>query len=121
MNEDTQVVVPGAFVDLFLTPQGHLRRRLSAPREVVSARHELCEDLAQMLTTTARDKLFELGVAQSDVLERIHSGLLAEGSPITPAEAGWVTGRLAELLEWPLPPNLAVTRKPGVVDDAATA
>jgi hypothetical protein len=121
MNEDSQIVVPDAFVDLFLAPQGHLRRRLSAPREVIAARHDLCEDLAQMLTETAREKLFALGVTESDVLERIHSGLQAEGSPVSPAEAGWVTGRLAELLDWPLPSSFAaVTQTDGRDVVAAT-
>jgi len=36
---------------------------------------------------------------------------------VSPAEAGWVTGRVAELLEWPLPtlPELAgpKTEAPG--------
>jgi hypothetical protein len=103
LHEDSQIVVPDAFVALFQPPGDHRSRRPSEPRDVIAARHEFCEDLAQMLTETARQKLFDLGIAESDVLERIWQGLLAAGSPVSPAEAGWVTGRLAELLDWPVP------------------
>jgi hypothetical protein len=106
MNEDSQIVVPEAFVALFQSPEDHGPRhhtKPTAPRELIAERHELCEDLAQMLTETARGKLFELGVDESDVLDRIRQGLQAEGGPVSPVEAGWVTGRLAELLGWPLP------------------
>jgi len=37
------------------------------------------------------------------VLERIRRGLLVDDSIVTAAEAGWVIGRLAELLDWPQP------------------
>jgi hypothetical protein len=110
MNEDSQIVVPDAFVALFRPDHA---RRPTEPREVIAARHELCEDLAQMLTETARQKLFELGVTEGDVLERIHLGLHAQGSPVSPAEADWVIGRLAELLDWPLPSSEST---PGAVD-----
>jgi hypothetical protein len=100
MREDSQVVVPEAFVALF-KPARALKP--TEPWDVIVARHELCEDMAQMLTETARLKLFELGIAECDVLERVRQGLLAEGSVVSPAEAWWITGRLAELLDWPLP------------------
>ena len=115
MNEDSQIVLPEAFVDLFRPPGAPATCRPSEPREVIAARHELCEDLAQMLTETARARLFELGVAESDVLERIHQGLRADGSPVSPAEAGWDTGRLVELLGWPLP-ALHARADPGTGD-----
>ncbi len=120
MNDDSQIVVPDAFVALFQPPGDHRPRRPTEPREVIAARHELCEDMAQMLTETARHKLFELGVAESDVLERISRGLRAEGSPVSPAEAGWVTGRLAELLAWPLPgfSDIAEAEERGLPHDA---
>jgi hypothetical protein len=51
VSKHSQIVVPDAFVALFQPPGA---RRASAPREVIAARHELCEDLAQMLTETAR-------------------------------------------------------------------
>jgi hypothetical protein len=100
MNEDSQIVVPEAFVALY-RPDGALKP--TEPWDVIAARCEFCEDLAQLLTETARLKLFELGIHERDVLERIHQGLLADGAVVSAAEAGWVTGRLAELLVWPLP------------------
>ena len=104
MSEDSQIVVPEAFVDLFRPPGGDRHRRPLESREAIAARHELCEDLAQMLGETARDKLFALGIKPGDVLERMRLGLLEPGSPVSAAEAGWVVGRLAEVLGWPWAP-----------------
>ena len=101
MSDDNQTFVPASFVALFVPP-GAVRPR--EPREVIAERHELCEDMAQMLTETARAKLFDLGLAESDVLERVQAGLAAEGSALSADEAWWVTCRLAELLDWPMPP-----------------
>jgi hypothetical protein len=104
MHEDSQVVVPEAFIDLFRPPGADRSRRPLEAREVIA---EFCEDLAQMLSETAREKLAALGVTEADVLERIRRGLLEPGSPVTVAEAGWVIGRLAEVLGWPssIPPS----------------
>ena len=56
-----------------------------------------------MLTEHARSRFWELGITERDVLERMHRGLAAGQAGVNAAEAGWVTGRLAELLEWPWP------------------
>lgn len=101
MSDDSQILVPRAFLDLYLVPGGH---RLREPREVVAARHELCEDLAQLLTEQARTLQFELGVTEADVLQRVLQGLLADDAVVGADEAGWVVGRLAELLGWPWDP-----------------
>ena len=77
MNEDSQIVVPEAFVALY-KPHGALKP--NEPWGVIAARSEFCEDLAQLLTETARRKLFELGIHESDVIERMHQGLLADGA-----------------------------------------
>jgi hypothetical protein len=108
MSEQSQITVPDAFTALYVSER---TRRPSAPREVIAARHELCEDLAQMLVETARLKLFELGVAECDVLQRVQQGLQADGSPVSSAEADWVTGRLAELLDWQMAvdPTVAIS------------
>jgi hypothetical protein len=106
MSEDSQIVVPEAFVDLFRPPGADRNRRPLESREVIAARHEFCEDFAQMLVETARDKLFALGITEADVLDRIRRGLLEPGSPVSAPEAGWVTGRLAEVLGWPVPEDL---------------
>jgi hypothetical protein len=97
--EDSQIVVPRSFIELFIPPG---RLKPVETREVISERYEFCEDLAQMLEPTARAKLFEIGLAEEDVLERVHQGLEA-GGLVSEAEALWVIRRLAEILEWPLP------------------
>jgi transketolase C-terminal domain/subunit len=107
---DNQIVVPPSFVELFV-PAG--KTRPAQPREVISQRYDLCEDMAQMLTETAREKHFSIGIAEADVLDRIHAGLAAEASLVSAEEALWVVRRLAELLYWDLPPALrpSVSRK----------
>ena len=101
MYEANQFEIPPSFVALFVDPG---QTRPHAPREAVAERYELCEDLAQMLTETAPTLMFQLGVSESDALERCLGGLQAEGSVVSPAEAAWVVRRLAELLNWePLP------------------
>ncbi len=100
MSEESQIVVPPSFVALYLRPG---RSRPELPREELAARYELCEDMAGMLVDHASTKLWELGVTEADVLERMRRGLRAEGSALTPAEARWVVRRLAELLGWEAP------------------
>ncbi len=97
MSEESQIVVPASFVALYLMPG---RSRPTASRVDIAERHEFCEDLAQMLVEEAKLKLWELGVTEADVLQRVHRGLQAEGTPLSQAEAGWVICRLAELLGW---------------------
>lgn len=100
MSDDSQILVPPSFVALYLAPG---QTRPSASRAEITARHEFCEDLATMLTETAADKRWELGVTEADVLERVHRGLLGDASTVSAAEARWVTRRLAELLGWDAP------------------
>jgi hypothetical protein len=97
MSDESQIHVPPSFVSLFIEPG---RIKPSAPRDVIAARYEVCEDLAQLLTDRAATIRWELGAAESDVLERIRRGLRADGSGVDAAEAEWVVRRLAELLEW---------------------
>ena len=97
---DSQIVIPPSFVQIFVS-EGRLKP--TERREVIAARYDLCEDLAQMLTETARTKFFELGVTEIDVLERIHNGLAVDPSLVSAQEVLWVVRRLAELLAWPLP------------------
>lgn len=118
MTEDSQIVVPEAFVALYKPPRA---LKPTEPWDVIAARSEFCEDLAQLLTETARRKLYELGIHEADVIERIHQGLLADGAMVSPAEAGWVAGRLSELLDWPLPPPPAPTPAPATDDASAVA
>jgi hypothetical protein len=100
MPEDNQTLIPRSFIDLFVPPG---RIKPTEPRDVIARRYDLCEDLAQMLTEAARARQFELGITESEVLERIHIGLLSGAAVVNANEARWVLFRLAELLEWPAP------------------
>lgn len=101
MSDEHQIEIPPSFTALYLDPG---RTRPSAPRAVVTQRYEFCEDLANMLTEHAKTMLFDLGITEDDVLERCHRGLCVDGGSTSPAEAEWVTRRLAELLGWDCPP-----------------
>jgi hypothetical protein len=95
---DSQIVIPPSFIALFV-PEG--KTRPTEPREIIAQRYDLCEDMAQMLVETAREKHFSIGVDEADVLERIRSGLMADPTPVSEPEAHWIVRRLAELLAWP--------------------
>jgi hypothetical protein len=102
MSENNQILIPDSFMAMFMTPG---RYKPDASHAVVSARYELCEDMAQMLTETAQSMHFNLGVTEDDVLIRCLQGLQAEASVVSTTEAQWVVHRLAELLNWPLLDN----------------
>ena len=101
MSDESQIVVPPSFIALYLQPG---RSRPSLPREEIAARHEHCEDLANLLTEQASARLWELGLSEDIVLDRIRRGLLVGGTALPAAEAHWVICRLAELLGWQIPP-----------------
>lgn len=100
MSEVNQTEIPRSFVELFIPP-GRLRPTES--REHIATRYEFCEDLATMLCEHARNLLFDLGITETDVLERCHRGLVGE-DPLeaanAPGESDWIVRRLAELLGW---------------------
>ncbi|MBI3368047.1 MAG: ATPase with chaperone activity [Burkholderiales bacterium] len=96
-SDESQISIPPSFVALFVPPG---RIKPNAAREHIAQRYEFCEDLATMLMEPARTQLWQLGVAESDVLERVQRGLLAPDSGVDMAEAHWVVRRLAELLDW---------------------
>ena len=75
------------------------RQKPNASRDEVAARYELCEDMASMLTETAKDKFLSLGITEDDVLIQCYRGLTGSGAMVTEPEAVWVTHRMAELLE----------------------
>ncbi len=99
MDDANQIIVPPTFVALFVPPG---RIKPTEPREVIAARYELCEDLAQMLVEHAQAVHFDSGVDEAEVLSRMLRGLLAapEAVVVDEAEARWVKRRLAELLGW---------------------
>ena len=94
--DDSQLQVPPSFAAL------HTRAgRLTLRREELFARYDLCEDLANHLVDFAKSIHYDLGVAEDEVLARCRRGLLEEPAQVSEAEAGWIEGRLAELLGWP--------------------
>lgn len=98
MSDESQIEIPPSFLALYVAPG---RQKPSLPREELATRYELCEDMAQMLTETARSMEFGLGIAESDVLSRCLQGLRVEPAVVSEAESVWVVRRLAELLDWP--------------------
>jgi hypothetical protein len=124
MSADSQsqrAEVPGSFLDLHRSAPGSARLR--TPAAEVADRHDFCEDLAQLLIDTARDRHAMLHVTEADVLERIERGLHGPQAPVDAGEAAWVVRRLAELLGWPppagpWPPPMAV---PGAARDVSAA
>ena len=94
--DHNQTFVPDSFIALYLDA----RRRLTASREVLSKRHELCEDMACMLTEHCQQIHFRDGVDEAEVLARCLKGLQASPAQVSPAEAVWVMRRTAELLGW---------------------
>lgn len=97
MSEGSQVYVAPSFQALYRDA----RQRWTSPPLEVAARHELCEDLAQHLTTHCQSVHVEIGAETDEVLSRCLQGLLSADSGVSEAEANWVITRLAELLGWP--------------------
>jgi len=100
MNDENQLLIPRSFIELYL-PRG--RTRPVETRQFIASRYDLCEDMAHMLVEHARAMLFDLGVTENIVLDRVHRGLLADESVVSMGEARWVACRLAEMLDWPQP------------------
>jgi len=100
MYDHNQLEVPDSFVALYLGPGG---LKPGATREAVTARYELCEELANHLHDYARAQHHDAGWPTDEVLRRCHQGLLSGPSGLNEAEATWVVRRLAELNEWTCP------------------
>jgi hypothetical protein len=96
-DDESQIEVPPSFIALFVPPG---RIKPTASLREIRERYEYCEDLANMLTETASTQLWQLGITESDVLERIGLGLQGGAAGVNEAEAQWVLRRLAELLGW---------------------
>ena len=101
--DENQTAVPESFIALY----SDSRNRLTAPRETIAARYELCEDLANLLTDHCSTVHFRDGIDETTVLSRCHLGLLAPPTTVEPLEAEWVVRRTAELLGWPVNVPLA--------------
>jgi hypothetical protein len=97
MSEDNQIIIPPSFIALFVPPG---RNKPTASKAYIYERYDLCEDMANMLTEQASTKLWELGITEADVLERMERGLVDPQLGLTEGEVTWVIARLAELLGW---------------------
>ena len=104
MSEGNQIDIPASFIDIFVAPG---RQKPSEPRHVVADRYELCEDMATMLTETAKNMQFSLGISEHEVLVRIQRGLTGDDAVVSVPEAQWVMQRLAELVDWEFDPTLS--------------
>ena len=97
MSDDNQIIIPPSFIAIFVEPG---RIKPSASKEHIHERYDLCEDMANLLTEQASNKLWELGITKSDVLQRIGNWLAETDIGLTQPEADWVVKRLAEILGW---------------------
>ena len=100
MTDDFQIHIPPSFMALYVPP-GKIKPTLG--QRDMSARYELCDDMAHLLTEQAANQQFQLGITEALALDRCLQGLLASPEVMNEAEARWVVCRLAELLNWPLP------------------
>lgn len=95
MSSERQINIPASFLMLY-TPAGHIRP--TPPREWLEERHDLCEDLSLLLAEKVKDKVWQLGITESDALVRIEQGLTALDLDMNDAERTWVMTRLREIL-----------------------
>ncbi len=95
--DHNQTLVPDSF--------GALYARNGIPtlgRQELEGRYELSESLAEHVAEFCRTRA-GADVSEDVALRRCFEGLLATPETTSPAEAGWVTRRVAELLEWDSP------------------
>lgn len=102
-SDEYQIEIPQSFMALYTDPG---RSKPNAPREVVAARYELCDDLANLLTQKSVEMQFGQDLTESGVLLRCYQGLLGDDAVVNPLEAEWVVRRLAELLNWEQPAHI---------------
>lgn len=95
--EINQLFVSASFQAIYSDRHG----RPTLSHAELCARQTLCEDLAQGLAphceTLAQRRR---DASPEEVLTQVHAGLLQPPSSLPAAEAGWVTRRTAELLQW---------------------
>jgi hypothetical protein len=61
-------------------------------------RYELCEDLSQLLANQVKDKVWQMGITESDALERVEHGLEHVDLELSDSECQWVMTRTKEVL-----------------------
>lgn len=103
MSIDNQIEPPQSFMAMYITPA---RDRINAPQDVVLARYEQCEDMAYILAEQAQTIAFKENLAEREVLERCHQGLLTGEADFNRLESAWVILRLAEMMGWEAPEEL---------------
>lgn len=101
MHDEDQTFIPDSFIALYRDT----RRRLTASREHITHRYDLCEDMAHMMMEHCDTIHHRDGVDEAEVLRRCHRGLLAPPTSVQTNEAQWVVYRTAELLGWPFEPD----------------
>jgi len=99
MSDDYQIHIPPSFEAVYRDA----RHRLTLPLAEFRDRYELCEDMAQLLVERSQAVHHDQGADEALILQRTGAGLATPESGFSPAEAAWVTTRLAELLGWPWP------------------
>ena len=105
MYEIRQLEVPESFMALYCR-----NGRAFESREFVETRFEACDDLARSVSELFMTLTFKDDLDEATVLQRCHVGLLKTPESVSCKEAGWVTCRAAELLQWDqpaLPPVVA--------------
>lgn len=102
MDDSSQIVIPESFIALYQSAPG---RKPSLPRLELTARYELCEDLATMLVDQAQTLQFKDDLPEDIVLDRCLRGLQAASDTVSADEAVWVVRRTAELLNWSWAPK----------------
>ena len=95
--DHNQTLVPDAFLAIH---SRHGRPILS--RQETEARHDFCEDLALHAAALLAANHPDPDRADAS-LRQCLDGLCAAPAQVSQAEARWVTQRVAELQEWPLP------------------
>lgn len=98
MPSERQIYIPASFLALY-TPAGQMRP--TPPRHWLEDRHDLCEDLSQLLAEKVKEKVWQLGITTSDALTRIEQGLPALNLEMNDAEQGWIMTRVQEILDHP--------------------
>ncbi|MEK8034707.1 ATPase with chaperone activity [Ideonella sp. DXS29W] len=97
MDLEYQTAIPESFMALFAASG---RMKPVEPLSAIRERYGYCEDLASLLVDTARTRKAQLGIDESDVLDRIATGLRSGEVVANEREAEWVMARLAEMLDW---------------------
>jgi hypothetical protein len=99
-ESEDQRPVPRSFFELFVPPG---RIKPTESRQVIAARYELCEDLAQTLAGQWQSGPAASQMDSADSLRRVFAGLCDAQSGVSALEAAWTVCRTAELLDQPLP------------------